>query len=131
MSKLKNKNYCLYIYRLLIALKRLSPEELCTVIENLEEKAIIALSDVINAVLYSDLGLSRGKREKLKSRVDPHFRDVKFLGNANNHHHWKRKKKIMQKGGIAPIIPFLSLNHFPQAPEPITICFCLSSFFPS
>ena len=106
---------------LLIAVKRLKDRDCSNFIACLNDEGIYTLCRIIHYVLSGELTLSKRARSKLRSRIGRHLPDFKKLSNhPRNSRDIRKKKRILQRGGIIGVLTAIASAVIPLITQLIT-----------
>ena len=97
---------------LLSLIKKLRVEDRQKLIKHLDSDAIDTLCECVYNLINEDLGLSRAKISKLKQKLEPSKRNLRFVANKSNSV-TKRRKVLSQEGEglgliLSAAIPLIS-----------------------
>ena len=106
MPKRKNR---IEQVELLKTLVTLSPEKQTNILKFLNNDAVDILCECTHNLIFTDLGLSKRVKKKLKGKIVGKEKLLKFISKKSNKHS-SRKKKLLQTGGALGTI--LSIGEF-------------------
>ena len=95
MPKRKNR---IEQVELLKTLVTLSPEKQKNILKFLNNDGVDILCECTHNLLFTDLGLSRRSKRKLKGKILGQEKLLRFISKKSNKHS-SRKKKLLQSGG--------------------------------
>ena len=91
-------------FDLMSILKRSRPYERKVLLRHLDQPSVDSVGQFVYNALYTDLGLSRAAKRKLRSELQHSKRDLRFVADKSKRWDYRRRKLVQSGGAIGLIL---------------------------